>query len=112
MPTMIHSYGCKQEAYQVCLACGSKVCACHGLARGQCPVCLTGFLTNYYKIGTKCGYAGCNEPAVMAVPRVKQACAAHGAKHAHKHWGEPDGKGRPTARTQIVLRALGREEQS
>lgn len=78
-----HSFGCKATVYQVCLACGSKVCACHGTARGQCPVCYVGMLSQFYPIkGRPCGYKGCARPAVVAVPRVKGACLEHARERA------------------------------
>ena len=73
---VLHAYGCPQQATQVCLACGTQVCACHGLARGQCPVCYRGFLSQYYR-PVKCGYKGCDKLAVAASPRVKRACLEH-----------------------------------
>lgn len=81
MSTVFHSFGCKQQSTQVCLACGTEVCACHGLARGQCPVCYVGFLSNYYK-PKLCGYKGCKGHAVATVPRVGKACLEHAKSRA------------------------------
>ncbi len=102
---LTHAFGCTKTTWQLCLACHSKVCACHGTARGKCPVCLTGFVTQYYKVGTACGYKGCKEPAVMAWPRVGKACAKHGKVHAP--CGEADGHGQPATYTQYVCGKLG-----
>ena len=46
---MVHSFGCKQGAWQLCLGCGAHVCACHGIGHGNCPECYVGILTNYVK---------------------------------------------------------------
>lgn len=65
---------------QQCLCCGVTVCGSYGLARGQCPVCLYGFLSGWStpaSKGAKCGYAGCGSPAVAAAPRVKLVCIQH-----------------------------------
>lgn len=107
---LLHSYMCPKQSWQLCLGCGAKVCGCHGLVRGQCPICYTGLLTNYYKIGHRCGYKGCKKPAAVAVPRVKFACLDHAKERAgytHAHIGEGDGCGNPTYHTQHVMQALG-----
>jgi hypothetical protein len=105
---MTHSYNCSRESWQLCLGCGAKVCACRGTARGQCPECYTGLLTNYYRIGHTCGYKACIAPAVTAVPRVKYACAQHALKSGYQPTRNPgDGIGSPTEHTQHVCRQLG-----
>ena len=106
---MIHAYNCTKTAWQLCLGCGARVCACHGTARGQCPECYTGLLTDYYKLPTKCGYAKCANHAVTAAPRVGYACADHArAKMGYpRQTHEGDGKGAPTWRTTHVMRELG-----
>ena len=73
---MLHSYVCTQQSAQLCLACGTRICACYGTARGQCPVCYRGLLSNYYRL-IPCGYAGCKNHAVAASPRVGFACLSH-----------------------------------
>lgn len=106
---MMHAFGCKQERWQVCLACGAQVCACHGMARGQCPVCFRGFLSNYYK-AQPCGYKGCTSHAVAAVPRVKRACLEHAVKRGgYKPPAIPPepARGTPTEYTQHICRQLG-----
>lgn len=113
--SMIHSFGCKQDSWQVCLACKAQVCACRGLARGQCPECYRGLLTNYYSIPPRpCGYKGCKAPAVAATPRVKFACMEHaivrGGYKPPAIQVEP-AAGVPTAHTQRVLKALNSENQ-
>lgn len=108
----MHAYSCKQGSWQLCLGCGAKVCGCYGTARGQCPECYVGLLTNFYRIGHKCGYKGCNAHAVAAVPRVGFACAKHAAekaKYSPDNRNLGDGKGYPTYHTQSVLQALGIE---
>lgn len=106
---LIHSYGCPKDSWQLCLGCGAKVCGCHGTARGQCPVCYRGLLTNYYKLGLKCGYKGCIAPAVASSPRVMFACMHHAvARGGYAPPVDPvgDGAGRPTYYTQHVLDRL------
>ena len=105
-----HSFGCKQDRWQVCLACKAQVCECHGLARGQCPECYRGLLSNYYRLPPRaCGYKGCDAPAVAATPRVKFACLEHviarGGYRPPATQAEP-AAGLPTSHTQTVLRAL------
>jgi hypothetical protein len=74
----MHSFACTQTTSRLCMACGTPVCACEGLARGQCPVCYRGLLAGYSGAGDrKCGYAGCNNLAVASSPRVKYACYHH-----------------------------------
>lgn len=108
----VHSYGCQQQSWQICLGCGSQVCGCQGTARGQCPECYRGLLTSYYTIGTKCAYKGCNHAAVAATPRVGFACYAHAVERGG--YNPPAAErieyklpGQPTYHTQSVLRALG-----
>jgi len=73
---MTHSFSCPRTTTQVCLACGAQVCACHGITRGQCPVCFRGLLSQYYK-PQRCRYKGCAAHAVAATPRVGFACLEH-----------------------------------
>lgn len=75
---MFHSFGCNQTASRLCIACGTPVCACEGIGRGQCPVCYRGLLTGYSGAGNRrCGYKGCNNLAVASSPRVGYACYHH-----------------------------------
>jgi hypothetical protein len=106
---MVHSYGCPQQSWQLCLGCGSKVCGCQGTARGQCPECYRGLLTSYYKIGHQCGYKGCKSHAAVAVPRVKFACLAHAIERGgyKPPMRSDDAPGMPTDHTQSVMSALG-----
>ena len=111
-----HSHGCNQGAWQLCLGCGAKVCACRGSARGQCPECYRGLLTGFYSLSVplKCGYKGCSKAAVAATPRVGRACYAHAVEKGGYAPGDVagDGKGMPTAYTQQVLRAFGYAERA
>lgn len=103
---MIHSWNCPKQSWQLCLGCGAKVCGCHGTARGQCPVCYRGLLTNYYSFSRTCGYKGCKAPAVASSPRVGFACMAHAVERGgYKPPVNPegDGAGNPTPHTQYVL---------
>ena len=107
MPT--HAHGCPQAAWQLCLGCGAQVCGCRGLARGQCPHCYRGLLTGYYKVGTRCGYTRCDQPAVASSPRVGLACFAHSIiKGGYAPPALPAAApGHPTSYTQIVLSRFG-----
>jgi hypothetical protein len=107
---MFHAFGCQQQSWQLCLGCGSQVCGCAGTARGQCPVCLRGLLTAYYKIGHRCGYKGCGKAAVAATPRMGYACYACAVEkggYNPPQYVEASLPGMPTYHTQSVLRALG-----
>jgi hypothetical protein len=73
---IMHSFACPRQAAQVCLACGTRVCACHGTARGTCPVCYRGYLSGWYR-PVACGYRGCTALAVAESPRVGRACLHH-----------------------------------
>lgn len=85
---MIHSWNCLQQATQLCLACNTRICACHGIGNGQCPVCYRGFLTQYYK-PMACGYKGCTENAVAKSPRVERACLKHATERGDYTGAEP-----------------------
>lgn len=105
-----HSLSCGRDRWQVCMHCGNKVCACAGSARGTCPHCLRGMLSNYYN-ARPCGYAGCKHYAVAEVPRVKRACCEHAIARAKlpavESTDETVGDGAtPTAYTLSVLRTV------
>lgn len=76
---MMHRFACKENETQFCLACAAIVCACQGTARGQCPVCHRGLLSQYAK-PRGCGYKGCKAHAVAESPRVRYACLEHAVK--------------------------------
>lgn len=106
---MTHSWGCTQGAYQLCLGCGARVCACHGMARGTCPLCFVGLLTNYVKSDAHCSFAGCKGWGIADGRRGKRyVCFAHAEKQGIKFLPrEGDGKGQPTYRTTHIADERG-----
>lgn len=106
---MIHAFGCKQESWQLCLGCGARVCSCHGTARGTCPECFVGLLTNYVKSDCRCSFAGCGEWAVADGRRGKRyVCAAHARRQGIELLPrEGDGVGQPSWRTILIARERG-----
>ena len=76
--------GCERDGCttMTCLWCGTPQCSSNGLGRGQCSVCLHGFLPGWSGCGPgqACAYKGCAEPAVGRFPRKGRCCAAHGAR--------------------------------
>lgn len=60
-----------------CKACGITQCMSNGLARGQCGYCHVGLLPGWSGSDRKCGYTGCEQPAIAAVSRVGFACGDH-----------------------------------
>lgn len=68
----------------VCECCGAEQPMQNGIGRGQCKVCFHGYLRGWSQRGREtCGYAGCNERAIAAAPRVGQCCAGH-YERAHR----------------------------
>ena len=61
----------------VCKACNSAQCMVNGLARGQCGICLIGFLPGWGGNERLCGYKGCSHAAIAHVKRNKYACYTH-----------------------------------
>lgn len=59
----------------ICQACGTPQCLYNGLGRGQCSICFVGLLDGYS--ARRCGYAGCKDRAITAMPRVGYACRMH-----------------------------------
>jgi len=103
-----HAYNCTQSHWQICLACNAQVCACYGSARGTCPICYRGFLSNYYA-PKQCGYKGCTAHAVATTPRVGQACLSHAVERGN--YKPPidlpaPAAGVPSAHTQVVKSLL------
>lgn len=63
-----------------CLACGSPQCMQAGGSNGQCGICYHGLLVGWSGWKKVCGYKGCNEQAVAAVPGKRYACKEHLAR--------------------------------
>lgn len=62
-----------------CPVCGTRTCMGYGLGNGRCPVCYFGLLPGWSGSNKRCGYKGCDKPAIAIDPRNRNrpVCEDH-----------------------------------